>query len=278
MEADTWRAEGGSNIDTLTGLGNPISQRKKFLLPTANTYGSASLTIENGVPVSLTYSLDFAASGAPGFEGTNLDAVQFNLITLDSEDVNFGVGETFEIGVNDDDVPFGFNTSLSAGSHPEKVLNGTVVDTTRGMLRQEINANTDEKDGNTPNISSNGRLDGDDYPSGAAPSDGDVYLADPFAGQSGFLTVFNPSELNVGVQAELKSAPEGAIQINFTGTLSEGDFIGPDSISPFISGNALSAFIERTGETDVLRVDGQFYMAEWDGSDGTFISNETPGA
>ena len=277
LEADTWRAEGGSNIDTLTGLGNPISQRKKFLLPTANTYGSASLTIENGVPVSLTYSLDFAASGAPGFEGTNLDAVQFNLITLDSEDVNFGVGETFVIGVNDDDVPFGFNTSLSAGSHPEKVLNGTVVDTTRGMLRQEISANTDEKDGNTPNISSNGRLDGDDYPSGAAPSDGDVYLADPFAGQSGVLTVFNPSELNVGVQAELKSASEGAIQINFTGTLSEGDFIGPDSISPFISGNALSAFIERTGETDVLRVDGQFYMAEWDGSDGTFISNETPG-
>ena len=48
-----------------------------------------------------------------------------------------------------------------------------------------------------------------------------------------------------------------------------------DSISPFISGNALSAF-ERTGETDVLRVDGQFYMTEWDGSDGTFVSNETP--
>ena len=128
----------------------------------------------------------------------------------------------------------------------------------------------------TPNISSN-ELDGDDYPSGAAPSDGDVYLADPFAGQSGFLTVFNPSELNVGVQAELKSAPEGAIQINFTRTLSEGDFIWPRQYKAFISGNALSAFIERTGETDVLRVDGQFYMAEWDGSDGTFISNETPG-
>ena len=41
--------------------------------------------------------------------------------------MNFGVGETFVIGVNDDDVPFGFNTSLSAGSHPEKVLMALVV-------------------------------------------------------------------------------------------------------------------------------------------------------
>ena len=122
IEADTWRAEGESNAGTLTGLGNPISQRKKFLLPTANTYGIASLTIENGLPVSLTYSLDFAASGAPGFEGTNLEAVDFQLITLNSEGVSFGAGETFEVGVNDDEVPFGFNTSLTPGSHPEKVL------------------------------------------------------------------------------------------------------------------------------------------------------------
>ena len=201
LEADTWRAEGESNVGTLTGLGNPISQRKKFLLPTANTYGSASLTIENGVPVSLTYTLDFAASGAPGFEGTNLEVVQFNVITLNSEGADFGIGQTFEIGVNDDDVPFGFNTSLTAGSHPEKVLNGTVVDTTRGILRKEIGSNIDEAGGNTGNISSNGRLDGAEFPSGSAPSEGDVYLADPFAGQTGLLTVFTPSELNVGVQA-----------------------------------------------------------------------------
>jgi hypothetical protein len=149
----------------------------------------------------LTYTLDFAASGAPGFEGTNLEVVQFNVITLNSEGADFGIGQTFEIGVNDDDVPFGFNTSLTAGSHPEKVLNGTVVDTTRGILRKEIGSNIDEAGGNTGNISSNGRLDGAEFPSGSAPSEGDVYLADPFAGQTGLLTVFTPSELNVGVQA-----------------------------------------------------------------------------
>ena len=122
LEADTWRAEGESNSGTLTGLSNPISQRKKFLLPTANTFGTAKLTIENGNPVSLSYSLDFAATGAPGFEGTNLESVQFNVINLNSDGVTFGVGQTYEVGVNDDAVPFGFNTSLTPGSHPEKVL------------------------------------------------------------------------------------------------------------------------------------------------------------
>ena len=68
-----------------------------------------------------------------------------------------------------------------------------------------------------------------------------------------------------------------AIQVNFTGTLTKHGFVGPDSINPFLEGNALSTFIQSSGETDVVRVDGQFYMSDWDGSDGTFTSNVTPG-
>ena len=55
---------------------------------------------------------------------------------------------------------------------------------------------------------------------------------------------------------------------NFTGQLNERDFDGPNSISPLPGGNALSAFIASSGETDVVRVDGQFYMSDWDSSDG----------
>ena len=132
LEADTWRAEGESSVGTLTGLGDPISQRKKFLLPTANTFGIASLKIENGLPVSLSYSLDFETSGAPSFDGTNLEQINFKTITLDSDGADFGIGETFSIGVDDMDVPFGFNTSLTAGSHPSKVLNSGFRDTRVG--------------------------------------------------------------------------------------------------------------------------------------------------
>ena len=81
------------------------------------------------------------------------------------------------------------------------------------------------------------------------------------------MTLFNAAELNISVVAESR-APAGALQVNFTGTLNEGGFNGPASISPFVSGNALSAFIESTSESDVLRVDGQFYI-----SDGTFRRN-----
>ena len=56
--------------------------------------------------------------------------------------------------------------------------------------------------------------------------------------------MFSPTELKVIVQAEPK--PTSALRgyINFTGTLNENNFIGPDSINPFVSGNTLSAFIE----------------------------------
>ena len=82
------------------------------------------------------------------------------------------------------------------------------------MIRQEIYDNTDEVGGNTPNISTNGRLNGGSNHSTPFPIGGDFYLADPFIGQSGLLTVFRPTELNVGVQADAKptAAPAGAMQ------------------------------------------------------------------
>ena len=213
LETDTWRAEGASNHGTQTGAGADISQRKKFLLPTASTYGSASVTVENGVPTSLTYALDFSTEGVPGFEGTALEVVEFQTISLDSGNAVFGAPETYTIGTDDDDAPYGFNTVLTAGSHPAGVLSGTVINTTRGMLRNEINNNTDEAGGNTANISSNGRLDGAVYfdeelnsyryhPSAASPAEGEVYLADPFANESGVLTVFTATGLDVSVSAE----------------------------------------------------------------------------
>ena len=82
----------------------------------------------------------------------------------------------------------------------------------------------------------------------------------------------------VFLNAEVLGASSNeAIQVNFTGTLTKHGFVGPDSISPFLEGNALSTFIESSGETDVLRVDGQFYMENWDGQDGVFVSNDSPG-
>ena len=177
IEADTWRAEGPSDHGTLTGLGDPISQRRKFLLPTNSTFGTATLTIQNGVPTAIDYNLDFTQPGVPPFQGAAgnpaFQNIQFNSISLSSDNATFDAGQTFTIGTDDDAVPYGLNTALSLGSYPPSLLNGTVVDTTRGMLRNEIFNNTDEIGGNTPNISSDGRQDGATLPSaeahGAAP-------------------------------------------------------------------------------------------------------------
>ena len=65
IEAQTWRAEGPSDHGTLNGTNGPVAQRTKFLLPTSQTFGQASLTIANGVPVALDYLLDFFLS-VPG--------------------------------------------------------------------------------------------------------------------------------------------------------------------------------------------------------------------
>lgn len=206
LEADTWRVEGPSNHGVQTGAGEPIVQRSKFLLPTAKTYGTATLTIENGVPTELTYLLDFSVPGVPGFEGTALQSIEFRTISLSSAGAEFGAAQTYEIGVSDDAVPYGLHTALSPGSYSRNVLTSTVLNTTRGILRQELFANTDEIGGSTPNISTEGRLNGETFPSSPTP-EGQVYLEDPFLGESGTLTVFNATGLVTSVNASVAALP-----------------------------------------------------------------------
>ena len=202
LEADTWRAEGESNSGTLTGLEKPINQRKKFLLPTEKTFGNASLTIFKGRPVKLTYELNFDSEGVVGFDNTALQIADFKIIKLNSNKADFGEIRTFAIGSEDHDVPYGFFTNLSLGSYPEGVLGGTVMKTTRGMLRNEILRNKDEVGGKTPNISSNGRLDGQDYENSLSPT-GNVYIKDPFSNESGTLTVYQSTSIIVELKAEM---------------------------------------------------------------------------
>jgi len=198
LEADTWRVEGTSNHGTLDGAGNAIVQRDKFVLPTFTTFGSASLTVSGGVPTALSYTLDFSQPGVPSFEGTSFSEVPFQTITLSSSGASFGAAQTFTIGVDDGTVPYGLNTQLSLGAYSPGVLGSTVVGTTRRMLVAELFVNTDEIGGTTPNISTEGLLNGAVFPVSNEPV-GDVYLQNPFLGENGRLTVFNASDITVGV-------------------------------------------------------------------------------
>ena len=216
VEIDTWRAEGPSDHGTLTGLDNPISQRKKFLLPTNSTYGSASITIANGALTDISYNLDFSQPGVPPFQGAAgnpaFSNIKFNEISLSTDNTAvFGAAQTYTIGTDDDAVVYGLNTQLSTGSFPPGVLNGTVIDTTRGMLRDEILNNIDEIGGSTPNISSDGRQNGIALSSADSPSSGPVYLQDPFLGESGTLTVFDASAITVGLDISVVPEPTTAM-------------------------------------------------------------------
>ncbi len=199
LEANTWRAEGPSNHGTQTGSGDPIAERSKFLLPKTNTFGTATLRISNGVPVELTYTLNFTPE-VPSFNNRPLPGVVLEQITLNSTGVDFGTAQTFTIGTDDNNVPYGFNTLLASGVYPPALLSATVMNTTRAMLRNEIDNNTDEAAGNTGNISTDGRLNGGTFPSSGIPSTS-VYLADPFANETGTLTVFTVTGLTVGINA-----------------------------------------------------------------------------
>lgn len=198
LEADTWRVEGPSDHGTLDGGASAVVQRDKILLPTFSTYGSASLTISGGVPTALSYTLDLTQPGVPGFGGTSLASVPWQTISVGSSGASFGAAQTFEIGVDDGNVAYGLYTQLATASYPAALANGTVFQTTRGLLRNEILVNTDEIGGTTPNVSSDGRRNGAAFPSSDDPT-GSVYLQDPFLGESGTLTVFNASGVIAGV-------------------------------------------------------------------------------
>ena len=90
LEADTWRTEGESDHGTTTGSGDPITQRKKFLLPSTAKLATTTLKVENGMPTELSYAVDFSADGLLGFKGTALESAQLNRLTLNTGGIEFG--------------------------------------------------------------------------------------------------------------------------------------------------------------------------------------------
>lgn len=205
IEGQTWRFEDTSDHGTLTGSGSAIQQRRKLLLPTDTTYGTATLVVAGGVPTSVSYDLDFAADNAPqltaGDDGDRLatlfgPGVSFGNITVSTPaGSNFGSASVYTSGVDDSSLPFGLNTALSLAAYADNVSGSTVFNTTRGLIRNELGANVDELGGNTPNVSTDGRINGE-----ADGTGGDFYLQDPFAGEAGSVTVFNlQGDLNAGV-------------------------------------------------------------------------------
>ncbi|MEM9420251.1 MAG: PEP-CTERM sorting domain-containing protein, partial [Planctomycetota bacterium] len=135
--------------------------------------------------------------------------LQLDEVTITGDSGNFGTTDVFAAGSTGFlDTAYGLNTQLdtttnvggSFGAFSPGVANGTVGDTTIGMLLNEINANTDEMGGSTGNISEDGRLDGAMAASITNPEQGDGYLADIFAATTGNLYVFTgTSDLSTDV-------------------------------------------------------------------------------
>ena len=206
IEGQTWRYEGASNNGTTVGTGDAISQRKKLLLPTDTTYGTATLVVSGGVPTSVSYALDFAADNAPQLDsGDGLSAlfgpgVSYGDISISTPaGTDFGSASVFAAGA-DDAVAYGLNTALDLAAYAPNVKTSTTFNTTRGLIRNELTNNVDEINGNTPNVSKDGQLDGQaDGTATAKSPNGSFYLQDPIAGENG-VTVFTVgSDLNAGI-------------------------------------------------------------------------------
>ncbi|MBR00688.1 MAG: hypothetical protein CMO60_07495, partial [Verrucomicrobiales bacterium] len=67
-----------------------------------------------------------------------------------------------------------------------------------------------------------------------------------------------------------------ALQVNFTANLTS--YTGPSNLDPFDPNTAIGAFAAAGGgQEDIIRLDGQFYIPDWDGSDGTYTTNSAAG-
>ncbi|MEM9149658.1 MAG: PEP-CTERM sorting domain-containing protein [Cyanobacteria bacterium P01_F01_bin.3] len=222
IEAQTWRAEdatenpgpSGNPAGAIEISGTPVSQRTKWLLPDDTPNGAFTVTVSGGAIDSVDYLYDLSAnsgllfsdeSSNPGLANILLDEVA---IAGDSND--FAAAQVFAVGSTDFlATPYGLNTQLdtttnfggSFGAFSPNVAGGTVGNSTIGQLLNEINNNIDEIGGSTPNISNNGRHDGDTLIGTITnPEQGDGYLADIFAATTGNLYVFNgTSDLDVAV-------------------------------------------------------------------------------
>jgi len=221
IEAQTWRAEDASDFGVTEISGTAVSQRSKFLLPDDTPNGVFTVEINGSNEItSLNYTYDFSTNPGLGFsdEAGNpaLANLQLDEVTITGDSSNFGTTEIFAAGSSDFlDTAYGLNTQLdtttnvggSFGAFSPGVANGTVGDTTIGMLLNEINANTDEMGGSTGNISEDGRLDGAMAASITNPEQGDGYLADIFAATSGDLYVFTSSS-DLATDVTVSQIPE----------------------------------------------------------------------
>jgi len=202
IEAQTWRAEGASNFGTVNGAGDPISQRKKFLLPDDTPNGTMSVTISAGAITGLSYLYDYAANSGLPFAGDSgnptLNGVTFNLIGISGGSDDFGASQTIGLGSIDALASaYGLNTALDLGSFPTGLLSGTVTGLTRGILINELTS-TAEPGNSGGNITSNGRF----INSGGTDDPGATALPNPFTGESGDLTIFNSTrDLDVNIAA-----------------------------------------------------------------------------
>jgi hypothetical protein len=208
IEAQTWRAEGASNYGTVTGAGDPISQRKKFLLPDDTPNGVFSVTIAGGQLSSLSYLYDDAANAGGTFVGESsnaaLNTTTFNTIGVTGTGANFGDAQILSLA-GASTVPYGLNTQLSLGSFPPAVLAGTVTGSTRGIIANEL-LSTAEVGTLGGNISSDGR-------NGAST----FKLTDPFAGESGTLTVItSTSDLQLTVNASQVPEPSSTLLLGLS--------------------------------------------------------------
>ena len=154
----------------------------------------------------VSYALDFAADNAPQLDsGDGLSAlfgpgVSYGDISISTPaGTDFGSASVFAAGA-DDAVAYGLNTALDLAAYAPNVKTSTTFNTTRGLIRNELTNNVDEINGNTPNVSKDGQLDGQaDGTATAKSPNGSFYLQDPIAGENG-VTVFTVgSDLNAGI-------------------------------------------------------------------------------
>lgn len=75
--------------------------------------------------------------------------------------------------------------------------------------------------------------------------------------------------------SSVQVAKADSLLVNFTAGLVPSSFVGPDAFNPFVPGNPVYSFSQF--QPDLLRMDGQFYISNWDGSDGVFTTNVSPG-
>ncbi|MEM9480529.1 MAG: hypothetical protein AAGA58_12820 [Verrucomicrobiota bacterium] len=187
IEAVSLRTEGALTAASLSaGAGRvdgaPTQNRDDIYLPDFDPNGVITVMI-SGNTVNIDYALDFSTlpDTNAGFlrDGTTPTQIS-NILDAEGQQFSFigasgsgtAVVETATIGVDDEDIPYGGYNEFDAVVSGN--LGNTIVDLTRGIIDNEIAA---------MNISSDGRS--------ADTTTNTVFLVDPFALESGTVTLFD---------------------------------------------------------------------------------------